>query len=609
MKAAILTAAVAVIAGIVALPAGAQESTTSQETTTSSGEKSVLKIGWAQHARNLNPFTGLDEESFTIWAIQWDLLIDFGEQDLQPVPGIAESWDVSDDKKTVTFHLDPDKVWSDGEPVTSEDVKWTLENLGEEGDLFASYTSNVTSISTPDDHTVVLKTRVPDARMIGGLFVYILPEHIWGQVPPDELKTSYQPEAPMVGTGPYVVTKFDRDRLITMERNPNWQGEEPQYDELQFIVYGNQDAVERALQLGEIDMDLEVQAQTFERLSEQENVDAVSAPTYAFTQLAFNSCPEELCPDANFNPAIQDRDVRQAIAYGLDRERINEIATAGTSFVAHGLLPSWYKPFYSVPEQDYPYDPDMARQILDDAGWVQEGDGPRTKGDETLSFNLYARSESPYTVQMAKLVAEQAADIGVEFNVQIVSTDKLTELTVQKTDGKPAPDFDAFIWGWGGDPYDPGFLLSLLTTDEIGGSSDAFYSNPEYDRLYEQQSQIFDTDERKAVIQKMIALAQRDLPYIVLTEDPNLQAYRTDRVSGAAGRFCPEETGDIFCDQITYEPLVTSLGPASGSSSDDDGGGSAGLWIAIGVVVLAGIAFLVIRRRRGDEGEPLEMEE
>jgi hypothetical protein len=111
------------------------------------------------------------------------------------------------------------------------------------------------------------------------------------------------------------------------------------------------------------------------------------------------------------------------------------------------------------------------------------------------------------------------------------------------------------------------------------------------------------------VIQKMIALAQRDLPYIVLTEDPNLQAYRTDRVSGAAGRFCPEETGDIFCDQITYEPLVTSLGPASGSSSDDDGGGSAGLWIAIGVVVLAGIAFLVIRRRRGDEGEPLEMEE
>ena len=59
---------------------------------------------------------------------------------------------------------------------------------------------------------------------------------------------------------------------------------------------------------------------------------------------------------------------------------------------------------------------------------------------------------------------------------------------MRKVDGVPAPDFDTFIWGWGGDPYDPGFLLSLMTTDEIGASSDAFYSNPEYDRLYEEQS-------------------------------------------------------------------------------------------------------------------------
>ena len=77
------------------------------------------------------------------------------------------------------------------------------------------------------------------------------------------------------------------------------------------------------------------------------------------------------------------------------------------------------------------------------------------------SFDLYARSESPYTVQMAKLIAEQTQEIGIEFNVQIVSTDKLTELTIRKEDGKPAPEFDAFIWGWGGDPYDPSFLLEL----------------------------------------------------------------------------------------------------------------------------------------------------
>ena len=69
-----------------------------------------------------------------------------------------------------------------------------------------------------------------------------------------------------------------------------------------------------------------------------------------------------------------------------------------------------------------------------------------------------------------------------------MSVDKLTELTTRKVDGKMAPDFDTFIWGWGGDPYDPSMLLSLLTTKAIGGSSDSFYSNPEYDRLYDQQS-------------------------------------------------------------------------------------------------------------------------
>ena len=172
----------------------------------------------------------------------------------------------------------------------------------------------------------------------------------------------------------------------------------------------------------------------------------------------------------------------------------------------------------------------MGNQILDDAGWVMGDDGVRTKGDERLEFNLYVRSESSYNIQAAKLVAEEAKEIGVKFDVQVVSVDKLTDLTVQKTDGKPSPDFDTFIWGWGGDPYDPSFLLSLFLTKEIGGLSDSFYSNPEYDKLFEEQAGSFDVAERKAIIQRMVAITQRDLPYIVLTYDPNLQAYRTDRI-------------------------------------------------------------------------------
>jgi peptide/nickel transport system substrate-binding protein len=352
----------------------------------------------------------------------------------------------------------------------------------------------------------------------------------------------------------------------------------------------------------------EVQATTFERLGEDPNIETVDSPAPAFTQLAFNLCPEKLCPDANFNPAIQELDVRQAIAYSIDRERINEIAARGTSFVANGFLPSFYTAFYEEPDNTYPFDPEKANQILDEAGWTRDGDGIRTKDGEKLSFNLYVRSESPFNIQAAKLISEMTREVGIEYNVEVVSVDKLTELTIRSQDGKPAPDFDSFIWGWGGDPFDPSFLLSLMTTGEIGGSSDSFFSNADYDRLFKEQAGIFDIEQRRELVTEMVNILQDNVAYLVLTEDPNLQAYRTDRVANVE-RACPVETGDIICEQAGYGPLLT-IEPASGASGSDDGGGGSGVILAIiAVIVIAGAGFFILRARRRRGSEPMEMEE
>ena len=132
--------------------------------------------------------------------MNWDLLVNFDPKDLSPAPGIAKSWTVSDDKKTITFKLDPNAKWSDGKPITSADVKWSLDVLGDNGVLFTNYTSNVTKIDTPDPTTVVVHTRRPDARIIGGLFIYILPKHVWGKVPLKELTGTYKPPLPLVGS-------------------------------------------------------------------------------------------------------------------------------------------------------------------------------------------------------------------------------------------------------------------------------------------------------------------------------------------------------------------------------------------------------------------------
>jgi peptide/nickel transport system substrate-binding protein len=587
---------------LVALPASAQDGTTAG----GGASKTILRFGWAQEPDNLNPFVGQSEEDFTIWSINWELPIGFDTKDLSPAPAIVSSWDVSEDRKTVTMHLDPDLKWSDGKPITSADVKWSLDVLGSNGALFTSYTTGVKRIDTPDPQTVVVHSEKPDARIVGGLYIYVLPKHIWGKVSDADLNGQYKPELPMVGSGPYIVTEYEKGRITRMERNPEWRGEPGPYDEIQFIKYGTQDAVERALQLGEIDMIGEVEAGSYARVGAQDNIDTRRSSSPSYTQLSFNLCSEQDCPDAEFNPAVQDKTVRQAIAYAVDRSKIQEIASRDTSFVANGILPSYYKSFYEEPEQTYPYDPDLANQMLDDAGWTLNDDGIREKDGETLSFDVFVRSESPYNIQAAKLLAEMTKEIGVEFKVQVVSTDKLYDLTVRKVDGKPAPDFDTFIWGWGGDPYDPSFLLSILTTGEIGGSSDSFFSNAEYDKLYKEQLGVFDTDARREIIKRMVAITQDELPYLVLTEDPVLQAYRTDRIESIAP-ICPAETGDLFCDSVS--PLgVLALNPVVGATTDT-GTGNAGLAGLVGLIVgfIGGV--LVTRNRRRDSAEPLELPE
>ncbi len=572
-----------------------------------------LRIGWSQAPQTLNPFVDLDAEDYIVWAINWETLVGYSPRDLSPVPGLARSWSVSPDRRTVTFKLVRGASWSDGEPITSADVKWSLETLGRRGALFSSYTETIASIETPDDETVVIATRTPDARIVGGLAVYILPEHVWGRHATRELLGAFRPAMPLVGSGPFVVTRFVRGRIVELSPNPHWRGARPKFGGIQFIKYGTADAAERALQLGEVDYVHDVQSTSFERLGEQPQIETVSAPSPNFTQLAFNLCAPATCPDAKVNPAVRDRTVRQAIAYAIDRERINEIAARGTSFAGHGLLPDYYKTFFRTPAQDYPYDPDRANAMLDAAGWVRGAGGVREKDGMRLSFDLAVHTESPYAVQAAGLVAEMARAIGVELKVDKMSPDRLTEITARKQDGRPAPDFDTFIWGWGGDTYDPSTLLNLLRTEAIGGSSDAFYSNPEYDRLYDEQLREFDPARRAAIVGRMIDILQRDLPYLVLTVDPVLEAYRSDRIENVE-LSCPQPTGDVLCAATSYAPLLT-LAPA-GSASGAGGRRRAAAraparrsrspsrrWPA------ARACCSCMRRRRRAADEPLEVEQ
>ena len=210
---------------------------------------------------------------------------------------------------------------------------------------------------------------------------------------------------------------------------------------------------------------------------------------------------------------------------------------ASTSYPAHGILPEFYKSFYEQPTQDYPLDVDRANQILDDAGWVMGDDGVREKDGERLEFDLYVRSESPYNIQAAKLVAEQTEPIGVEFNVQVVSRRQAHGPDDPQGQRQGGAGLRHLHLGLGRRPLRPELPAQPLPVDRDRRPLGLVLRQPRVRQaLRPSRPATFDVAERKAIIKRMVALTQRDLPYIVLTYDPNLQAYRTDTVAERRAR-------------------------------------------------------------------------
>jgi peptide/nickel transport system substrate-binding protein len=226
---------------------------------------------------------------------------------------------------------------------------------------------------------------------------------------------------------------------------------------------------------------------------------------------------------------LRDRNVRLALAHATDKQKIIDVVLLGLGTPGLTLVPDGLGLYYNDTITDYEYDPTLANQILDDAGFLDsDGDGVREMpdGGEPLNFRLNWADDSPNYPREAELLNEMWGQVGIATELQGLDPDALTSICC------PTFDFDVILWGWGSDP-DPGFLLSVMTTDEIPtGNSETAYSNPAYDQLYVEQATELDLDRRRELIWQMQEIAHQDIPYIVPYYDQAVQAYRTDRFSG-----------------------------------------------------------------------------
>ena len=585
----------------------------------------VFTVGMLSDVDSLNPFTGVLAESYEIFQLQYATLMQPSSADFTPAPGLAESWEESADGKTWTYTLRPDLVWSDGTPLTANDVAYTFNRILEgryEQRNYGNYVRNITSVEATDDRTVVMTVRAPSPIM-ERLAVYILPEHVWSGVDAKAVKSfANEPEGePLVGSGPFLVAERRTGQFIRLIANDSYYAGRPKVDELVFRIYNNPDALGQALIKGEVDFATGLTADVFSTLEGQEGITTYAGDYSGFNELAFNmgAATADGKPIGDGNPHLQDQQVRLAISHAIDRQQMVDKILNGYGTPGSTIIPPLYTTLHIDPGTQT-YDPALANQILDDAGYAMGPDGVRVGPDGVpMKYRLFVRTDSDSSVKSGEYFKSYLAAIGIEAEIKPVDENALFEIIGRG-------EFDMFEWGWVVEP-DPDYQLSTFTcakrSYEDGGEiyadlSDSFYCNEEYDQLYAAQSEETDQTARADIVKQMQQILYDAVPYVVTYYYDNLEAYRSDRFTGFVGQ--PEGSGSLLFQYgvYTYTNVApvsadgggdTTASPSPGASESADasggtaeptsGGSNTGLIIglAIAALVIVGLVVALVRMR------------
>ncbi len=566
---------------------------------TAPGSTVTLTVGLQQDLDTPNVTAGYLVASYELWNLQYATLTDKAADDFATIPGLAESWTASDDGLTYTYTLRAGLKWSDGEPLTAEDVAWTINTSRDQVWLnHSAVTTNLNAVAI-DDLTVEITTSVPDPKL-PTMDVYIVPKHIWEEPAAGDVTTYEALDG--VGSGPFTLKEWKPGQEWTMVANPNYWKGVAAIDQVVFRIYTEGGAMTTALESGEIDAAHLVPGELFQDLEGNPDIVTVAGEQGGFTELAMNGMAGGL---GDGHPALLDINVRHAVAQAIDRDELfDRVALGiGTQRDTLGVSPNneWNP---EIPaDQQLNYDPAKANELLDDGGYLDtDGDGVREMpgGGQSLTFRYAERSESDQAAGIRELVAGWLAEVGIATEVSKYDDTQLTDIIA-------SGEYDIFVWGW--TPFvDPDTLLSYFKCDQVTTDvasplyNDANWCSPEYDALYAEQNQELDHARRVEIVHEMITLFHNEATYVVLYHDADTQAYRTDRFEGWLQQ--PAGTGAVIFSNSS--PTYFNLKPleSGGSDSDDDSSALPMILLAVGAVAIVaagGFGVMRSRSRRDDK--------
>jgi peptide/nickel transport system substrate-binding protein len=593
----------------------------------------VLHVGTDQTFSGLNPWQAVYVLDYEVFTLNYDLLVGY-DQNLGSAPGFAESWTTSPDGKTTTFKIRAGMKWSDGEPATAEDARYTYQLVldAQKADvtLGSGYidgylsSAGLKAVSAPDATTLVVETNTPTALLLPA-YVPILPKHIWSkhtlkQIADAEAEGAFLNDAPVVGTGPYQAIEYKAGDFMRLTRNKNYWGKQGAADEVIIQHFASGDTMVQALKKGEIDYARGISADAFDSLKTSTEVKTVEGFANGYSYLTFNGYSKAIKGGGSSTTATRDPAFRDALAWAMDLPQLVDKVLAGHGTPGTSLLPPFQTKWYVPPALDKlrKFDIEKAKQKLDAAGYKLDSSGKRLdKEGKPINLRLTWPSSEAAHATDAQFVKEWWGQLGIGVEAAVTEDDTLlADLTPPEADGKA--NFDTYMWGWVGD-VDPTSLLQPFTTDEIGKSSDTFWSNARFDELFKLQGQELDQTKRKAMLQEMQELFYADVPNIPLYYDSELHAYRTDHFSGWQNQ--PPDTGTplfgfgpIGYTLLTDASIAPSPSPAASTAaasgaastpapsgtpaSTTSGTDNTALIVIIAVIVAVVAAGLVFANRR-----------
>jgi peptide/nickel transport system substrate-binding protein len=472
----------------------------------------ALVTGSIGDASTLIPLLASDSASFEIAGLVYNGLVRY-DKNLKLEGDLAQSWEVSPDGLSITFHLRHGVKWHDGREFTSRDVLYTYRVTVDPKTptAYSEDFKQVQSVQAPDPYTFQVRYAKPFAPALASWGSAILPAHLLEGKDITKTPLARSP----IGTGPYIFKEWIPGQKITLAANPDYYEGAPYLGRYVYRIIPDNSTMYMELKAGGIDTmglsPVQYQRQTNTRQF-LDRFNKYRYPASAYTYLGYNLRL----------PLFQDRRVRQAISCAINKEEIVQGVLLGMGQIAHGP----YKPgtwAYKAQVADPAYDPARAAALLKEAGFVMGRDGILVKDGKPLSFTIMTNQGNDQRSKCAQIIQRRLKRVGIDVKIRVMEWASFITNFIDK--GK----FEAVLLGWTISPDPDQYDIWHSSKTEPKELNFVHFKNAEVDRLLVEGRGTFDVEKRRACYYQIQDILAAEQPYTFL--------YVPDALPAVSARF------------------------------------------------------------------------